>query len=205
MIHDEPFSVEEAAAAIIRETLAFGGMLAGAYCGAGDPRDEYPVPSAETFVDEEGRALDYLPAGDLEEIADLLIAAHADILHPLTDWRIKYLWRKEGGATNGAAVLGKCQKASGLVRYWADADFVIWLAADHLRDNRFTRYQVESLLFHELMHVEIDIADGKAGLRPHDAELFVEELIRYGLWAPDLRRVADAVRQLPLAGMERGR
>lgn len=163
----------------------------------GDPDAMYPVPSADQFVNELGDPCEYLHAGDLEAIANALLRDETPELTGARLARVRYLWRREGGSSHGRRRLGRCQRASGLLQYWADCDFIIWLAADHLRECNATAYQVESLVYHELLHISTD-ETGRPSVRGHDWEGFVTEILRYGLCWPDVRRVGEAVQQLRL-------
>lgn len=111
---------------------------------------------------------------------------------------ISYLWKRKGGAQGGGARLGAAVKASGLVRYFSNGQIVIWLAADHVRDARFTPRQIEALLFHELLHVAIDEETGEITLLAHDFEGFRSEIEEYGFWRPSAKSMAKAF-QLALA------
>ena len=182
------------------------GALAGPRLVTGDnPPELYPVPETARFKSRPDLAdpdLDFIPAPDVERIAAALIAADAGRFWHLTGafpLRVAYRWKREGGADGGRATLGKCVKAAPLVKHFGEIDFVIWLAADHLLVSGFTRYQVEALVFHELLHTAR--VSGKPKTVPHDAELFVAEVERYGLWKTDLDHVGRAVRQLQLPGL----
>ena len=71
------------------------------------------------------------------------------------------------------------------------------LPADQAPSMEATAYQVESLVYHELLHVTTD-EKGRPSVRGHDWEGFVSEILRYGLCWPDVRRVGEAVQQLRL-------
>lgn len=162
----------------------------------GNPEQEYPVPTEDTF---EAEAAEYLPADDLRRIARALIAAHPSRFRHLERLHVVYLWRKAGGARHDTPTLGKCQKPSGLLKHFSAADFVIWLAADHCRDRRFTAYQVEALLFHELCHTDRDPESGKPVLVGHDWEGFAAEVAHYGAWESATAHLAQQFEQLRLA------
>jgi len=112
-----------------------------------------------------------------------------------------FLWKREGGAEHDRARLGQCQKAGGLLKYFALVPWVIWVAADHCETHQLTRHQIEALVFHELLHAgEAEDKEGnkKAKVIGHDAEMFASEITRYGLWKTDLRMVARAFEQVPM-------
>lgn len=117
----------------------------------------------------------------LEELAEDLIAKWPE-LRFLDGYRIRVLWKENGGDSRGRLTLGKCSKPSGVARYFALCDWVIWLAADHCREMKFTDEQIEALLYHELKHCVLVGKDQKPGIRGHDWEVFGDELHRYGFW-----------------------
>lgn len=138
----------------------------------------------------------------LDELARDLIERYDELAH-LADIRLRCCWKKTGGAKTGKAVLGKCSKPSGLLLFFSELDFVIWLAADHLRDWSFTKHQMEALLYHELCHAGVEMdKDGepKYALLPHDLEMFTSELDRYGIWFEDLKQAKLAFDQVTLPG-----
>lgn len=149
----------------------------------------YEVPS-EAELDGE-----FTAAPDIERIAGELIARHR--LTVQANATILYLWRDKGGRTQGKATYGKCSKASGLVRHFSEADAVIWLAADHLREAGATATEVEAVVFHELCHLA-ENAEGELIVVGHDFQGFESELRHYGTTARDLRPLVHATRQLVL-------
>ena len=162
----------------------------------GQPDDPYPVPNPDGF---DG---DFQPAPDLERIAKALISANEVTFRPLQSLTVVYLWKAKGGQKSGKGTLGKCQKPSGLLRYFSEADFVIWLAADHWTGYGATRWQIEACVFHEMKHVGIE-TDEKTGtetpaLVPHDFEAFADEVTHYGTYLYDLKKAQKAFEQLPL-------
>jgi hypothetical protein len=148
----------------------------------------YEPPDDRSF---EAELADYLPAEDLTEMAEALLDRTELRFGDLRELEIVYLWRRNGGKSQGMPVLGKPQKPSGLLAYFSHADFVIWLAADHCRAYEFTRAQVEAALAHELMHIGQD-EDGKPCIVGHDFEGFRREIEVLGLWRHDLQRAGDA-------------
>ena len=161
-----------------------------------DPDKPYGAPIA---------GVDFLPAPDLERIADHLIDECKELEH-LVDLRdegkLAYLWKQKGGSAGGKAKLGTCTKASGLVGHYSQAIWVIWLAADWCNIFPLTRRQVEAALYHELLHAgqkEDDNGIAIPKVEPHDCEMFGAEVRRYGLWKEDLKLIARAFEtQLPL-------
>lgn len=168
----------------------------------GDPDEIYPIPTGRQFIDPGTmRLLDFIPAVDVELIAESLIEEHGATFGHLTHLKLTYLWKLAGGASAGKATLGQCQKATGLIRHFGKVDFIIWLAADNCAMASLTRWQIEALVFHELLHAGRD-ARGKPAIAPHDFDGFIHELLEYGAWEADLRRMVNAARQLPLLDAE---
>lgn len=159
----------------------------------GDPEAVFPVPEDDYF-----RA-DYLAADDIKKVGTAIIE---NKLRELDDGEllIDYAWKRQGSVSGGNAILGKCRKLSGVARYYAmGSHFLVEIAADFTRG--MTRYQMEALVYHELLHITREEKEDKAGnvteivygTRGHDAELFYDELEEYGLWRRGLNRLADVV------------
>ena len=167
---------------------------------SGPPDADYPVPGEERFGDKElgEEVVDFLPAGDLEHIGAALIRERRSSLSHLADCEVTYLWKREGGKAKGKETLGAIQKPSGLLKYFAESTFVVWLAADHCRTGALTAFQVEALLFRQLCSTGTDETNGKPVLLPPDFQGYCAELRGYGAWESDLRQMARTVRQMPL-------
>lgn len=147
----------------------------------------------------------FIPSPDLQEMAGDLIEMHPDILGHLADVEVAYFWKKTGGKRGGKGVFGKAIKPSGLLTAFTTADAVIWLAADHVAEADYTPRQIEALLFHEMQHVGVEEpdpddedAERKIVMRPHDVELFLDDVKTYGAWDDLLREAAAAFTQAPL-------
>jgi len=160
----------------------------------GDAEQLYPVPTPEEF---EKAASEFLDAEDLDEIGEALIEKQGGFGY-LKELKLVYLWKEKGGESKGKAVLGRCQRPKGLLAKFCDADFIVWLAADHHRALRSTRFQVEATLFHELCHTDYNEEKDKPRLVGHDYEGFCREVELYGAWREDLERAARAFQQLNL-------
>jgi hypothetical protein len=163
----------------------------------GDPNAPARIPEDRFFKDQE---TEFLPAKDIQQIAEALIAAYPDDLGHLSSVTISYVWRQKGTKTCGKAVLGTCQRPGGLHRFHAKADFVIVIAADHCRELQMTAWQLEALVYHEMLHADWDAEADKPAVRGHDAELFADELRRYGTWRDDLIVIERAFTQVPMFG-----
>lgn len=135
----------------------------------------------------------FAAAEDLDALLAHLIQKHRE-LNWLSEWRVKVLWKAEGGMSRGKVTLGRCTMASSLLKYFADCDWIIWLSADHCLELEMTDHQVEALLYHELLHCRLSGRDGdRPGIRGHDAELFFGEVNRYGLWEEGLESLAKVM------------
>lgn len=156
-----------------------------------------PTPMGVTAPSEAAiDGLEFIDAPELARLADDLIERH-NRFTAHNGLRIAYLWKAKGGKSNGSVTLGKCQKPSGLLAYYSDVDFVIWIAADHAREMMLTPKQIEGVLFHELCHIGFN-DKAEPELRNHDWAGFVAEIETYGLYLDDMRRVGKAVRQTSL-------
>ena len=155
--------------------------------------DRMYVPGDDDFQEGE----EYLASVQLASLGAKLIEQYPEISY-LSEYRINYTWRREGGTSGGKAVLGKCTVLSGYTRYLSEADFHVTLSADHCRDFGLATRQIEALLFHELLHATFDPKSLKPRLRPHDIEMFLPEVQHYGLWTSDLKDAGDVFRQAEL-------
>lgn len=170
------------------------------------PDEIYRAPYESSFAPKEANEdkADFLPAPDLEAIAADLIQTCPELAH-LADLTLVYLWKRKGGQSQGKVNFGFCQKASGLVKFFSEATWIIWLAADHVNAYEMTRRQVEALLHHELLHAGEEV-DEEGKKKPvvagHDFDGFSHNVERYGLWNQDLRVARRAFEQLPLPAAE---
>ncbi len=170
----------------------------------GDPDKPFPVPQEDDFLPEDADLVggdpdcdDFSRAPELLRIGDALIARHETLFKPLRGLHVAYLWKRAGGTTAGKATLGRCVKASGLARHFSKADAIVWLAADHCRAARLSAYQVEALLFRELLRLHVD-EDGKVRVVGYDFAGFNREIVEYGLWQRELVDAGRAIQQLQL-------
>lgn len=152
-----------------------------------NPYEAYPVP--QLFGE-------FTAAPDLENIGLRLVRKHFTFPETVA---IHYLWKAKGGS-GGTETLGKCTKASGLTGFYSNADFIIWVAADHVDLTPLSRLQVEALLYHELCHISAEEDGGEVALEllKHDVEAFRAEITEYGFWKEDLAAFGRTVqRALP--------
>ncbi len=153
------------------------------------------IPPDVLFEDAE-----FIPSPDLQEMMDNLIGKDPSLAF-IDSFQVHVLWKQKGGASSGRPILGKCVKTSGALRFYSQQHFLIWLAADHVRQAEFDDHQIEALLFHEMLHIdEKETPEGETlpAIRGHDAELFTREIEEYGIWEPSMGPLAKAFKQLTL-------
>ena len=182
------------------------------------------IPSEEAFItgwriksddpDSDKKPIfgDFLDAPELKVIGDGLIKSGLLARYGDDNLIIDYRWKRKGGTSGGMPRVGKCVKLSGPAKHYADGShFMIWLAADHCEVEGFNEYQIEALVYHELLHVERVETDEedlegqpiiKYRTRGHDFEGFYSELKQYGAWNRDWQRLEEVVRQMPLPGLD---
>lgn len=156
---------------------------------AGDSIARFPVPSAEQFGEDS-----FLEDQSLAELGDELINEYSDF-RDIQNAKIVFLWKMKGGKSGGKLILGKCQKPSGLLKHFSNADFVVWLAADHANQIQITNFQIRALLFHELKHADVDPESGEYVTVGHDFEGFKREIEVFGFWKPDIQQISEAFRR----------
>jgi hypothetical protein len=152
----------------------------------GNADERYPVPSKQAFKSA-GEGV--VEADDLERIADALIADDALPLGHLAALRIGYLWADRGGSAGGFPCFGRLIKASKALLHYAEIDYLVMLSADHLRDAKATRWQVEALVGHQLGHIEMlttEKGEDRYSVKGHDFEGFAFEFRRWGAYLPGM-------------------
>ena len=145
--------------------------------------------------DDEFFGKDFMPAEALDSLPRELTERHEE-LNFIRDHDLQVLWKRSGGSKGGRGVLGKCSAPSGLIRFYSLKDWVIWLAADHVRAHAFNAQQTEALLYHEMLHCAVEEQPdrpAKITTVSHDVEAFNKEIERYGLWMTDLEEVAEVI------------
>ena len=202
MTADVSVTLTSADVPILREAAAEFERRAGARAAidSADPDALYPLPPSPVS--------DFEPAPDLEALYELLMEEFDSALIDELAWhvgdaRIRFAWKAKGGSSQGRATLGKCVKLSGATRYFAkQADYLIWIAWDHVRNFKLTNHQMAALLFHELSHinkvVDEDSGDISYGVKGHEIEAFNAEVQLFGAWFEDLERAAETFQQLGL-------
>lgn len=95
---------------------------------------------------------------------------------------IVYLSSDKEKKSKGKTVFGECEKIPDKYNWAIPADFTITIYEPNVIT--FTEEQMRILLFHELLHVGIELQDDgseKYSVRPHDIEDFRTIIDRYGL------------------------
>ena len=150
-------------------------------------RQKFHIPEEDEFGGD-----DFMVDGYITSVASNLVTTKAKWAGDLS---IAYLWKKKGGHGRGKATLGKCQRPTGMLKHFANYDFVIWLAADNMLQTNFKELQVEATLYHELCHAGKGKKDNPV-IIPHDYEGFCSEILEYGLWRNELKAMDDTTRRL---------
>ena len=100
--------------------------------------------------------------------------------------RIVYLTSELEKKKGNKLVMGECEKVPEKYKWRIPYDFMITVFLPNVE--RLTRKQMKILLFHELLHVgiEVDGNEEKYTVREHDFEEFRTIINRYGLdWSDD--------------------
>lgn len=149
---------------------------------------------------------DFIQSRELDALARALAGKWPE-LEFLERWRVKCLWKRKGSVSRGKAKLATIQVASGLVKHFADTDYIVLVSADQARAYNLTPFQFEALMYHELLHADVkgggdDEDDEKPSSKGHDFEAFNLEVQRYGAWKADLTVAAASFEQMALPGFE---
>lgn len=160
--------------------------------------DRVQIPDDDTF-DEAG----YIWDDELRAFGERVREQYAGELEQAG--RVLWRWKRKGGTYQGNALGGKCVKLSGPAQHFARADYLIWFAADHLRDMHVTVAEMEAMIYHECCHIEREIDEDtlveKLGIRGHDFQGFLSELARFGAHSGELRAMRSEVEQMRLPGV----
>lgn len=151
----------------------------------------FPVPSDRDFTGPGQRA------PELAAIGHDLIADYEAFQH-LKEATIAYYWRRKGGSARGRPNPGGVTPAGWMHQVDTDAEFCVWLAADHTRSNGLDTPAVTALIRHQLLHLRPGPEDGQIIIASHDYEAFAAELDIEAPTPPWLRRMVWGAQQLPL-------
>lgn len=174
----------------------------------GDPDGRAAIPDEGQFFDgEHGAWLDFLPDARLEKIGAALITEKLTLLDD-GEFTVDYRWKRRGGTSKGSANLGNCVRLSGAAKMYSNSTKVfVTLSADHLRTIGYKNWQVEALIYHELLKVwpeekwsKPDKFTGKQiqlptvyHIQAPDFSGFYKEIEEYGLWHEPLERLDEVV------------
>lgn len=152
---------------------------------------------------EELKGKPFIPAPGIANLADHVIDKHSDVLGPLADFSVDYLWKSRGGSSHGKPRFAGTTQASALVRFYSDKHFIVWFAADHLRDLKvpLTEEQYEALLFRELLKIGQQENTGSPLIKGYDVQTFHAEMERYGAWESDLAELLKQGHEAPQIAM----
>jgi hypothetical protein len=155
------------------------------------------VPTEDEFSGQ-----DFLPAPELEALYDQLILDYPETHGHLPMVEVKVVWKRKAGKRYGQKQLGYCAKTSGMTRYFADADFVIWIGADAVLEAELTDSQIRAAVSHEMRHLGWQAGEGgdagKAVILGHDFELFFSEVKELGAWQDFIGEAAQSFSQAGL-------
>lgn len=140
----------------------------------------------------------YLFADSLRAMAEKLIGQHGVKFSHLTPLKVDYLWRRKGGKRRGKPNLSDCGRPSGMLAFYSKADFVVWIAANHVRELGLSPQQVEARLFRELLRCGVDADTQEPMVYPFDFEGFGAELAHYGAYSADLYRLVETAQEVAL-------
>ena len=115
-------------------------------------------------------------------LAAVVIEEHED-LHWLrqSDIDIGYAGSDVEKKRGGKYVLGECHLVPDPWTAWCPHDFAIVIYEPNIEG--MSEDQLKILLYHELLHVDMDERNGKPvyKIRPHDVEEFREIIDKYGI------------------------
>ncbi|CCF83618.1 putative metallopeptidase [Nitrolancea hollandica] len=177
-------------------TIDLSQQIQTTFVTDGNPDMPYRIPTSLAFG-EGDEAVEFLHASDLAAIGNALIERDPQRFGHLASFHIAYLWRAKGGTPGGKPKFGMCQRPSGLLKFFSGVDFVVWLAADNCREHGLSNYQIEALVYHELLHAGVT-DDFKPTIWPHDFQAFRAEIETYGAWQTDLQLAQRSFEQLRL-------
>lgn len=175
------------------------GLDAGGDGGA--PKAEFRIPEEEEFTTQTER--DYLFDAELRDAAVAMINSDEfpELVH-LQELRMRFAWKRVGGAAKGVPNRGGVVRGNTLLRSLGDTDFVVWLAADYFRGRVDSVRSRDAILYHYLCMCSVD-EHGKPFVRGADLVMFETEVQHFGLHTLELKRAArEMVPVYEQAGLE---
>jgi len=157
-----------------------------------EERDENAVGPEDEEEQIEVEPL-YQSGDDAELIMNSLVKNDQDFEH-LKNLPIKIVLKNKKMTRAGKQVAGKMVKNNDLQSALTGFDFVMVL--DKQVYNSFDADRKEWLVYHELSHIGYKLdknMDPKFFIKPHDYELFVSEIEKYGADTAGLTEVKNAI------------
>jgi len=160
---------------------------------------EIRVPSEDAF-----NGADFLESDELTALFVDVVDSYDRLRDIIAEHEIDVLalWKRKGGLASGLPVYGRCVKTGGLLSYFAERPFVIWLAADHIASADWTVEQIRRQVYHLSRFIgwrePNDTAEDGEGravkLRP-ELMVFEGEVSDTGAWESFRKRVGSEFRQ----------
>jgi hypothetical protein len=165
-------------------------------------KTDYDVPFESQFNNR-----DLVEAPGLRTIGERLIEAATDQdgFDHLRGIEIHWFWKRRGGTQGGNPRYGGIKRPSSFEKHYTGNKviYMVWLAADHVREARFTAEQIEACLYDQLTRTDVDPEDHDAyRIIGPDFVGSIRTLQRFGVWNADLREAAAHIQQLPLVQIE---
>lgn len=141
----------------------------------------------------------YSEAPEVAALAETVMDQYSNSLQDVygQPCRIKYLFKNSKKST----YLGKCSRATGKWSHLTNKDYIIeiflpwWKNADENAK--------KALLFHELRHIKLVEKETPEGdleitwrIRPHEAEMFVDDISLFGTWLPVHNEILEVCKEL---------
>lgn len=127
----------------------------------------------------------YVQSEEYADLADEVIGMHPELHWILdADVRIGFLKSMYQKHSKGRDVHAECVLVKDMYRTFCPYDFLIIFY--ELNNSGFTDEQLRILMYHELLHVDVNEKDGEAryAVSPHDVEDFRTVIEQYGIdWA----------------------
>lgn len=123
--------------------------------------------------------MEYIVSPEMQEIAEKVIEENDELKHLRGgEVRIGYQLGNGQKKHGDMYVFGDCTKASSKTKAFSNVDFVITFYEPNVRD--LTDWQLERLMFHELLHVGYGGED-VCSVNPHDVADFRLCIEKWGL------------------------
>lgn len=186
-------------------TVFLDGETPTANAEADAPRRSSTITVPTFVADENGNTPKVKYAPDLNALVQELIQ-EKPYLAKLADYPVKVYWIGKGGKSNGVPVFAKSGMANTLLNYETGAVFIIQVSADHCAAANPSDHHWRAILTHELLHLGVKVDDRTEEetptTRPHDVEMFFEEVADFGNWRADLLQLQGMMRQTTIFDSE---